>query len=93
MRTRCSGNCPGIPEPGETMQAFERRGSLVKVLIRRIPAAVCPLCHQAYVDRDTGHQLDKLLEPFHGKHAHVPVLPPADVTIDFMQAEALLKAA
>jgi hypothetical protein len=55
----------------------------VKVTIHHIPAEVCPLCHEAYVSRATGHQLDLLLEPFHGKHGHIPALPPAEVTIDF----------
>lgn len=88
MRRRCSGKCPGVPEPGYTAQTFERRGSLVKVHIRHIPADVCPLCHEAYVDRETGHQLDLLLEPFHGKHGHIPNLPLAEVTVDFAEATA-----
>ena len=93
MRNRCSGKCPGRPEPGLTSQVFERRGSLVKVTIRRIPADVCPVCHQAYIGRDTGRQIDLLLEPFHGKHEAVPVLPPAEVAIDFREAVNALRAA
>ncbi len=93
MRKRCSDGCPGIPEPGFTAQTFERRGSPVKVAIRQIPAAVCPVCHQAYVSRETGRQIDLLLEPFHGKHEQVPLLPPAEVAIDFQEAVAALKAA
>jgi YgiT-type zinc finger domain-containing protein len=93
MRKRCSGKCPGAPEPGATTQTFERRGSPVKVTIHRIPAAVCPLCHEAYVSRETGRQIDLLLEPFHGKHGHIPALPPAKVTIDFAEATAASQAA
>jgi YgiT-type zinc finger domain-containing protein len=93
MRRRCSGKCPGAPELGYTTQTFERRGSLIRVTIRQIPAAVCPLCHESYVSRETGRQIDLLLEPFHGKHEHVPVLPPAEVAIDFGAATAALKAA
>lgn len=93
MRKRCNGKCPGTPEPGFTTQTFERRGSPVKVTIRHIPAAVCPLCHEAFISRETGQQIDLLLEPFHGKHGHVPVLPPAEVTIDFAAATAVLQAA
>lgn len=88
MRKRCSGKCPGIPEPSHTTQIFERRGSLVRVTICHIPADVCPLCHEAYVSLETGHRLDLLLEPFHGKYGHIPALPPAEVTIDFIEATA-----
>jgi len=90
---RCSGKCPGTPEPGYTTQTFERRGLLVKVTIRGIPADVCPLCHEAFVTCETGCQIDLLLEPFHGKHGQIPALPPAEVTIDFAEATAVLKAA
>jgi YgiT-type zinc finger domain-containing protein len=93
MRKRCTGNCPGSPEPGFTTQTFERRGSLVKVTIHHIPAAVCPLCHEAFVSRETSRQIDLLLEPFHGKHGQIPTLPPAEVTIDFTEATAASKAA
>lgn len=93
MRTRCTNKCPGKPEPGETIQTFERRGSPVKVTIRMIPAAVCPLCHESYLKLETSEQLDRLLEPFHGKHNFIPNLPPADVTIDFVLATTMLKAA
>lgn len=93
MRTRCTNKCPGKPEPGETTQTFERRGSPVKVTIRLIPAALCPLCHTSYLNRETAQQLDYLLEPFHGKHGFIPSLPPAEVTIDFPRAVTILKAA
>ena len=93
MRTRCSGKCQGIPEPGQTTQIFERRGSAVKVTIRNIEAEVCPLCHESYVDRQTARYIDLLLEPFHGKHEHIPSLPPAEVIIDFAEAIAAMRAA
>ncbi len=93
MRTRCTNKCPGKPEPGETTQTFARKGSPVKVTIRLIPAALCPLCHESYLSRETAEQLDHLLEPFHGKHGFIPVLPPAEVTIDFALATTMLKAA
>lgn len=93
MRRRCSGKCPGTPEPGYATQTFKRRRSLVKVTIRDIPAAVCPLCHEAFVSREVARQIDLLLEPFHGKHGQIPALPPAEVTIDFAEAAAVLKAA
>jgi hypothetical protein len=93
MRKRCGNGCPGIPEAGYTTQTFERRGSPIKVAMGRILAAVCPVCNQAYMSRETGRQTDLLLEPFHGKHDQVPRLPPAEVTIDFEEAIAALKAA
>ena len=93
VRRRCSGKCPGAPEPGYAPQTFDRRGSLVKVTIRGIPADVCQLCHEAFVSRETGRQIDLLLEPFHGKHGRIPALPPAEVTIDFAEATTALKAA
>jgi len=93
MRTRCTNKCPGKPEPGQVTQTFERKGSSVKVTIRLIPADICPLCHEAYLSRETAQQLDRLLEPFHGKHGFIPDLPPSDVTIDFAFATAMRKAA
>jgi hypothetical protein len=63
------------------------------VTIRGIPAAVCPLCHETFISSETGHQIDLLLEPFHGKHGQIPALPPAEVIIDFAEATAVLKAA
>jgi hypothetical protein len=51
------------------------------------------LCHEAFVSSETGRQIDLLLEPFHGKHGQIPALPPAEVTIDFAEATAVLKAA
>ncbi|MGH9834740.1 MAG: YgiT-type zinc finger protein [Blastocatellia bacterium] len=93
MRTQCSNRCLGVPEPGYTTQTFERRGSRVKVTIRNIPAAVCPVCHEAYVDRETAHQIDRLTEPFHGRRGSIPPLPPAEVIIDFAMATAAMKAA
>lgn len=88
MRKRCNSKCPGVPEPGYAKQTFERRGSRVRVTIEHIPAEVCPLCHEVYLSRETGHHLDLLLAPFHGKHDHIPALPPAEVTIDFANATA-----
>lgn len=93
MRMRCTAKCPGRPEPGQTSQTFERRGSRIKVTIRNIPASVCPVCHESFVDRETARNIEKLIEPFHGKHSHIPALPPADVTIDYAEAVAAMKAA
>jgi hypothetical protein len=86
IRTHCTNQCPGKPEPGEVTQTFERRGSPVKVTIRMIPAAVCPLCRESYLTRKTAAQIDHLLDPFHGKYSVASVLPPAEVTIDFALA-------
>lgn len=86
MRNRCSNKCQDMPRPDFVMQTFERRGSSARVTIRHIPADVCLLCHESYVSRETGHQLDLLLEPFHGKHGNIPLLPPAEIAIDFAEA-------
>ncbi len=93
MRTRCTNKYPGKPEPGEATQTFERRGSPVKVTIRMIPAAICPLCHESSLSRETAEQIDHLLEPFHGKQGLIPALPLAEITIDFALATTILKAA
>jgi len=93
MRTKCSGKCPGTPEPGYTTQVFERRGSPVKVTIHNIPATICPVCHESYVSKETARKIDLLLEPFHGRHHEIPPLPPAEVIIDFARAVSAIKAA
>ncbi|MEK6325090.1 MAG: hypothetical protein AABN33_25915 [Acidobacteriota bacterium] len=45
------------------------------------------------MSRETANQLDRLLEPLHGRHGHISPLPPAEVTIDFTAAAATMKAA
>ncbi|MSO23436.1 MAG: type II toxin-antitoxin system MqsA family antitoxin [Acidobacteria bacterium] len=92
-RKRCTSKCPGTTEPGYTLQTFEKRGSLVRVTIRNIPADVCPFCHETFVNRETARILDRLLDPFHGKGARIPSLPAAEVTMDFIVAAHGVKAA
>ena len=92
-RTRCTGGCSGRPRLARVSQSFTRRGSRVEVIVSRIPASVCPVCDQAFLDEDTARQLEAVLRPFHGVRGAVPDLPPAKVYIDFEEAGKKQKAA
>jgi hypothetical protein len=61
--------------------------------VSRIPASVCPVCGQAFVDEDTTRRLEAVLRPFHGVRGAVPDLPPAKVYVDFEKAGKKPKAA
>ena len=93
LRKRCSGDCPGYPRPDRVSQSFSRRGSRVEVIISRIPAHVCPLCKQSFLDEEIARRVAALLLPFHGTRGHVPELPPAKIYIDFEEAGNTQKAA
>jgi YgiT-type zinc finger domain-containing protein len=93
LRTRCTGDCSGRPHLALVSQSFTRRGSRVEVIISRIPASVCPVCGQAFLEEDTARQLEALLHPFHGSRGTVPDLPPAKVYVDFEEARKKQKAA
>lgn len=93
LRTRCTGNCPGRPRLARVSQSFSRRGSQVEVIVSRIPASVCPVCSQSFLEEDTARRLESLLRPFHGTRGSVPDLPPAKVYVDFEEAGKRQKAA
>ena len=92
-RTRCSGDCSGRPRLARVSQNFTRRGSQVEVIISRIPASVCPMCGQSFLEEETARQLEMLLRPFHGMRGGAPDLPPAKVYVDFEEATNKQKAA
>jgi len=93
LRTRCTGDCSGRPHLALVSQSFTRRGSQVEVIISRIPASVCPVCDQAFLEEDTARQLEAVIRPFHGTRGAVPDLPPAKVYVDFAEAGKRQKAA
>jgi YgiT-type zinc finger domain-containing protein len=92
-RTHCSEGCSGRPRLARVSQSFTRRGSRVEVIVSRIPASVCPVCGQSFLDEDTARRLEAVLRPFHGVRGAVPNLPPAKVYIDFEEAGKKQKAA
>jgi hypothetical protein len=93
VRTRCTGDCTGHPQPARVMQNFTRRGSRVEVIISRIPASVCPICGQTFLEEETARRIESLLRPFHGTRGAVPALPAAKVYVDFEEAGKGQKAA
>lgn len=84
---RCLQDCPGQPRPEAITRVFRRTGSLVEVIVENIPAEVCPVCGRAFFSREVAQGIDRLLFPFHGKHAAIPDLPPAKVIVDFIEAQ------
>jgi hypothetical protein len=92
-RNRCTGDCPGHPRPARVSQGFTRKGSRVEVIISRIPASVCPVCNQSFLEESAAQKVESLLRPFHDTRGSAPVLPPAKVYIDFEEAGKEQKAA
>jgi hypothetical protein len=92
-RAHCTGDCPGCPQLARVSQAFTRHGSLVEVMISRIPASVCPVCGQSFLEEETAQRVETLLRPFHGTRGAAPALPSAKVYIDFEEAGKGQKAA
>ena len=84
---RCLQECPGQPRPEAITRVFRRTGSPVEVIVENIPAEVCPMCGRAFFSRGVAHGIDRVLFPFHGKHAAIPDLPPAKVIVDFGVAQ------
>jgi hypothetical protein len=92
-RRHCSGDCPGRPQLARISQAFTRRGSQVEVIISRIPASVCLVCGQSFLEEEMAQRVEALLRPFHGTRGTVPALPAAKVYIDFEEAGKRKRAA
>lgn len=83
----CQQGCPGQLRPDAITRVFRRTGSVVEVILENIPAEVCPMCGRAFFSREVARSIDRLLFPFHGKHAAIPDLPPARVIVDFVAAQ------
>lgn len=86
--THCGQGCPGQPRLEVVTRVFRRTGSLVEVIIEHIPAETCLLCGRAFFAQDVVRGIDRILLPFHGKHAAIPDLPPAKVFVDFAAAQS-----
>lgn len=93
LRKHCTGGCSGRPQTARVSQSFTRRGSQVEVTISRIPASVCPVCGQSFVEEEVAHQIEMLVRPFHGTRGQVPNLPSAKIYMDFEEAGKKQKAA
>jgi YgiT-type zinc finger domain-containing protein len=93
LRKHCTRDCPGRPQPARVSQNFTRQGSRVEVIISRIPASVCPVCGNSFLEEEIAHRLESLLRPFHGTRGRVPVFPSAKIYVDFEEAGKGEKAA
>ena len=79
-------DCTGGPKAGFVTQNFERQGSFVQVIVRNIPATICPVCGDVTISMETLRKIGTMLRPFHGVHKNVPKLPPSEIFIDFAEA-------
>lgn len=79
-------DCTGAPKTSFVTQVFQRRSSVVQVIIRNIPATTCPVCGDVTISMETLKRVSTMLRPFHGAHKNVPKLPPAEMFIDFAEA-------
>ncbi len=87
---QCTAGCEAQPRPHRVKQRFSQPGSRAEITIWNIPALVCPLCHQSFVEEDVAEQLILFCRPFHGTPGNIPDLPPAKVTIDFEKATLIV---
>ncbi|MDA2919474.1 YgiT-type zinc finger protein [Desulfobacterota bacterium AH_259_B03_O07] len=78
--------CNGKSKASFVTQVFERHGSAVQVIIKNIPASVCPECGDETLSMETLKEISKILRPLHGVHKNIPKLPPAEIFIDFAEA-------
>ena len=83
---QCTAGCEAQPRSHRVKQRFSLLGSRAAITIWNIPALVCPLCHQSFVEEEVAEQLILFCRPFHGTPGNIPDLPPAKVTIDFEKA-------
>ena len=83
---QCMAGCEAQPQPHRMKQRFTQTGSRVEITIWNIPALLCPVCHQSYVEEGIAEQLSLLCRPFHGTQGAIPNLPPAKISIDFSKA-------
>jgi len=61
---RCpTKGCPGKPKPERISATYTRKGSATEVTVEGIPADVCPVCGQEYLDLKTVEELEELLKP------------------------------
>lgn len=86
MKSKCRNRCPGPLVRRRITQTYERKGSPVEVIIKNIPVTACSICGEETMPLATFGKIGEILLPFHGKHNHVPKLPPAEVIIDFAAA-------
>ena len=84
---RCLKGCSGQLRPDAITRVFRRAGSPVEVILEDIPAEVCQVCGRAFFSQEIARGVDRILFPFHGKHRHIPDLPPARVIVDFDKAQ------
>jgi hypothetical protein len=59
---------------------------LTEVSFEHIPAETCLIRGRAFFTQDIVQGINRVLFPFHGKHATIPDLPPAKITVDFTAA-------
>lgn len=85
MKT-CEHGCPGHLRSDHITRVFERRGSLVAVILENIPASVCTVCGRAFFREPVARDIDRLLAPFHGTRRSIPKLPRSRVIVDFEEA-------
>lgn len=60
---RCAICKHGTLRPGETLVSFERDGAVI--VIRSVPALICVVCGEEYLERDVMRTLSETAERAH----------------------------
>ena len=85
---RCS-ICNGRTEPDFTTDTYTRKGSDIVLTVTGIPAEICTVCGEDYVDIDALKEIEELIDPLFAYDRGTHTLPSPEVTIAF---EPLKKA-
>ena len=55
----CTDCKHGIPVPGKTTVSYDKNDTTI--VIRDVPALICPICHAYYLDLDTADRVAKIV--------------------------------
>ncbi len=79
---RCS-KCNGRTEPGFTTDTYIRKNSDIVLTVMGIPAEICTVCGEDYVDMNMLKEIERLINAIFAYEQDEHLLPSPKVTIAF----------
>ncbi|MBI1925448.1 type II toxin-antitoxin system MqsA family antitoxin [Candidatus Poribacteria bacterium] len=80
------GRCPkgnGRTKAGFTTDTYRRKGADIVLTVSGIPAEICTVCGEDYVDIETLKEIEQLINPLFAYDQGTHRLPSLKVTIAF----------
>ena len=90
MSMKCLKCFEGEPQIGVASLTYEREGSAIKVKVEGIPAEICPICGEVYLNEAIAQQIYDLVSPLlevGEEMTEETVLPAPTVVIRFPPLE------